>query len=115
MNHTEYMRIWRASKPGYEASAAKRYRSGHQDAIRKSRRTRQASERAQHPEKKAARLSLWRAIKRGDIVRLWCARCLTDEKVQAHHHSYAWEDRFDVTWLCSPCHRWLHARIAEAK
>ena len=58
------------------------------------------------PEKSPARIAVYRAIKRGQLVRpSECENCSKPCKPEAHHHKgYGKEYRLDVQWLCTQCH-----------
>jgi hypothetical protein len=58
------------------------------------------------PEKSPARIAVYRAIKRGSLIRPnSCERCGVKGQPEAHHHKgYDKKNRLDVIWLCSRCH-----------
>ena len=63
------------------------------------------------PERVKARAALNNAIENGRIERgCVCANCGAEGKMHGHHHrGYAWENRFDVIWLCHSCHVATHS------
>ena len=67
--------------------------------------------RAKFPERTRARQSLAKAVKSGKISRPdACSECGSSGFIEAHHHlGYAWENRFNVVWLCKKCHWLTHA------
>lgn len=65
--------------------------------------------RRAHPEHQHARDVVYRAIKRGLLVRpAHCSRC-DNPKVQAHHNDYS--KPLDVVWVCRRHHGILHVGI----
>ena len=47
------------------------------------------------------------AVKKGDVVRpSTCSQCGSPRYIEGHHRDYAFA--FEVTWLCSSCHKRLH-------
>lgn len=57
--------------------------------------------------KSKVRSALSSAIKTHRLTPCACEKC-GEEKTQAHHDSYAWEDRLKVRWLCTKCHAEHH-------
>lgn len=48
-----------------------------------------------------------KAIKSKELFRPKnCCDCNKSGKIEAHHNDY--NKPLDVSWLCRPCHRWLH-------
>lgn len=62
--------------------------------------------RARYPEKYQARKEVLMASRKGILVKQPCEIC-KDKKTQAHHTDYS--KPLDVTWLCSKCHKDVHA------
>jgi hypothetical protein len=54
--------------------------------------------------RRAAMKAVSRARRQGELKPTPCARCGSDDYVEAHHESYAREDWLHVTWLCRSCH-----------
>ena len=96
---------WRRSYIG--KASRKRYEQTESYKI-KSKKTR-AAYKANNPEKILTRDAVYRAVRRGTLVRKPCRDC-GEVKVQAHHEDYL--KRFEVIWLCPPCHTKLH-RLAN--
>ena len=64
--------------------------------------------RLKNLDKSRARGAMRSKIKNGMIFRpIQCQKCGGSEgKIEAHHHEgYSRENRFNVQWLCKPCHR----------
>ena len=64
--------------------------------------------REANPEKKQAHEAVRRAIRKGVLVRPdSCSQCGNNQmRIEAHHHKgYAKENRLDVVFLCTSCHR----------
>lgn len=69
---------------------------------------RQKIRRKSEPEKKQANEAVRRAIRKGVLVRPEsCTECgQSHMRIEAHHHKgYAKEDRLNVVFLCTSCHR----------
>ena len=69
---------------------------------------RQKIRRKAEPEKKQANEAVRRAIRKGVLVRPEsCTECgQSHMRIEAHHHKgYAKEDRLNVVFLCTSCHR----------
>jgi hypothetical protein len=62
-------------------------------------------------EKYLAHKAVYKAIKKGTLVKQPCEICGTAEKVQAHHDDYS--KRLDVRWLCPKHHKEHHAQMRE--
>ena len=65
------------------------------------------------PDQEKARSAVYRAVKRGDIMKPeMCTECGQKRYLHGHHHKgYAKENRLDIIWLCIPCHQFGHERI----
>jgi formylmethanofuran dehydrogenase subunit E len=61
--------------------------------------------RPEERRKHYARVSLKKAIKRGRVTKMPCEKC-GSALSQAHHSDYS--RRWDVQWLCQPCHAKEH-------
>ena len=69
---------------------------------------RMRTRRKTEPEKKRAHEAVRRAIRRGLLVRPdSCSQCGNNQmRIEAHHHKgYAKENRLEVIFLCTSCHR----------
>jgi len=65
--------------------------------------------RARNPEKYKAQNAVSNALRDGKLQKFdACEWCGCQERIEAHHPSYAEEMRLCVTWLCSPCHKRTH-------
>ena len=66
-----------------------------------------AIQRKRHPEHKRARDAVYRAVKRGDLIKPDnCEECnKKTNDLQGHHESYLPEHWLNVEWLCRKCHR----------
>lgn len=60
-----------------------------------------------YPERIKVMSAVAWAIKKGELIRpTICAQCNKEGRIEAHHYKgYAWENRFDIQWLCPLCHR----------
>ena len=60
-----------------------------------------------YPERNRARKAVYRAVRRGQIIKQnSCESCSAESaKLEAHHEDYS--KQLEVTWLCIPCHRKL--------
>lgn len=69
---------------------------------------RQRVRRKAYPEKKAAYEAVNKAIRQGVLIRpRKCSRCSrSDQRIEGHHHEgYSKENRINVVFLCTSCHR----------
>jgi len=57
-----------------------------------------------------AHSSVFRAIRKGILVKMPCVRC-GEQKSLAHHEDY--DKPLDVMWLCQPCHKQRHKELKE--
>jgi len=66
---------------------------------------------AREPFKIKAQTAVHEAVKRGDILKpRRCETCgAVDQKMNAHHHDYS--KPLAVTWICDPCHRFIHRKV----
>lgn len=76
---------WKQRNPEAHAAHARAYRQRNRDKV-------------------AAQNAVNYALKCGKLARGRCAICDSDDRIHAHHASYAVEDRLKVTWLCYVCH-----------
>lgn len=56
-----------------------------------------------------ARAAVYRAVKKGDLVRQPCEGCGATDNIDGHHEDYS--RPLDVSWLCRRCHKRLHANV----
>jgi hypothetical protein len=61
-------------------------------------------QKERYPERDKAREAVRRAVKKGTLTHQPCEVCGSTENVQAHHDSYAKEDRLKINWLCKKHH-----------
>ena len=77
------------------------------------RRTRAVRLRYRHenrdPQKERAHDAVRRALRNGTLVRRPCQGC--GGMAESHHKDYS--KPLEVTWLCSSCHKRLHAEVAR--
>lgn len=67
-----------------------------------------------NPEKRRAYTLVWKAVKRGKLVRPdTCQECHKPTHPHAHHSDY--KKRYDVIWLCPQCHAALHKKLRSEK
>jgi hypothetical protein len=66
-----------------------------------------------HPDRTKARQAVYDAVRLGKLVKQPCEACGTTEDIQAHHSSYAYEDRLKVNFLCRKDHRLIHAYLKQ--
>ena len=63
-----------------------------------------------HPEKFKARDSVGNAVRSKKITKpSKCSACESTENIEGHHADY--DKPLEVIWLCSRCHKRLHAEI----
>jgi len=101
----EYMRTWYLRRSERVKSWAARYRAANIDAVRAYDR-----ERGARPTDfvvprfaKRAHLAVYRAIKKGSIVRPEIGECGHRGRIEAAHEDYS--DPMVFRWLCQSCHR----------
>jgi hypothetical protein len=87
---------WKQKNPEAHAAHAKAYRH-------------------RNKEKIDAQNAVNYAIRSGKLVRGKCAICSSEDRVHAHHASYAPEDRLKVTWLCYQCHAYTGVMLGQVK
>ena len=75
-------------------------------------RVRKYQAKPKNRKKLRAANAVWRAVKKGLLVRQSCEVCGLD-KVVAHHTSYRVEDRLNVMWLCRVHHSAWHTEHGE--
>ncbi len=80
---------WKKSNPEQHAALAREYRARNKDKIMAQNR-------------------LNYAVRKGIVERKPCEVCGSEDKVHAHHISYAPEDWYNVRWLCYVCHKLEH-------
>lgn len=61
------------------------------------------------PVKRAARVALGNALKRGDVMKPpECQICaVANDRLHGHHEDYT--RPLDVIWVCAACHAFIHA------
>lgn len=78
-----------------------------QEDYREYMKERKEVYRKRHPIRTRARRLLQQAVSKGKIVKPKnCERCTDRTKLHGHHYDYL--RAFDVLWVCTPCHEWLH-------
>lgn len=117
--HTEANRASKArrwEREGFTQNAViNRVRNRQRRAADPAKAVAEATEWAQrNPEKKRAARAVYRALKRGDLVRPdTCERCQKKRTpIYGHHPDYA--KRLEVQWLCASCHQLVHVEQREA-
>lgn len=65
-----------------------------------------------NPEKRAAHIITWNAIRDGVLIRQPCEEC-GEPRAEAHHDDYS--KPLDVRWLCGRHHRQHHAALRAAQ
>lgn len=96
---------WKRTEAGKECCRRERQTpAGKARQLRGSRKY-----QANNRDKIAARTAVGHAITRG-ILKPFdaCEHCGSDDRVEAHHPSYAEDMHLCVSWLCKPCHHLLH-------
>jgi len=63
--------------------------------------------RKQNPEKVKAHWQVEEMKRRGELTPQPCEKCGSTVRIHAHHDDYS--KPAEVRWLCSKCHRRLHA------
>lgn len=110
-NKIKYYRDYDKSRASDEKRVAstRRYRSS--DKAKAAHVKRNARYRERNSEKYNAHKKLTAAVDCGRITRpTKCSDCGSFGKVEAHHEDYS--RPLDVLWLCGPCHRLRHRKIA---
>jgi len=65
-----------------------------------------------NPHKRHARKLLNRCIDNGKIIKPnECSMCGNKSRIKAHHTDYS--KPFEVQWLCSSCHAYIHRKFKE--
>jgi hypothetical protein len=102
---------WYAKNPEKVRRLAKSWRLRNKD----HRKAYKKKYDKRNPEKAKAQHAVAQEIKMGRLTRPdFCEVCGEQSKrIEAHHDSYAQDRRLVVTWLCSFCHAFFHARQAE--
>ena len=66
-------------------------------------------QRERHPEHKAARDAVYRALKEGRLIKpSICQDCGEEKALQGHHESYEKDKYLEIVWVCRKCHRIRH-------
>ncbi len=60
------------------------------------------------PDKRVVRQKLRSAVRAGKLIRPRCCSLCNREDAQIDGHHDDYNKPFDVKWLCTYCHRWLH-------
>lgn len=89
-----------------------------QEAYRKTERGKEAVRRGsrayheRHPERRAARIALWNALRGGVVAKATaCQGCGAAGRLHGHHDDYA--KPLEVRWLCVPCHEEAHHEVSR--
>lgn len=87
------------------AQYARKYRST-ENGRSETHRINKAN-RNKHPEKSAAHHAVYMAVRSGKAFKPdMCSACGAPGRIEAHHYmGYARENRLNVRWVCSPCHK----------
>jgi hypothetical protein len=103
-----------ARKRYYEGETFKNTREEYKsrEYVKEADRRMVSDWRDMNPEKRAAHIAVYSAIRRGDLVRQPCEFC-GETKVDAHHSSYLPEHHLDVVWLCRKHHLQLHKELEQ--
>ena len=80
----------------YSGTPANRDKAANRKSVAKDKKLR--------PERNNARVLVYHAVKRGDLVRpTSCPKCgSSDRRIDAHHRDYS--KPLEVEWSCSRCH-----------
>ncbi len=112
--HNRKNTLWRKSNKEKNLKSANSYYSRHKEKIRAKYKENYALNKDKFKEKRTvksdkivAQRAVNLALKNGNITRKPCQIC-GNEKVEAHHSSYASDKRLDVTWLCMAHHNAWH-------
>ena len=110
----EYCRRWYRDNPAQNQERSRLYLESNRDKFAVwAKRWRQANDARMAPTDRA-RQAVYRAIKRGILVRpSVCEECGDTRTIQAAHYDY--QDLLRVRWLCRPCHtKWDRAQPKTA-
>jgi hypothetical protein len=100
-----YQRDWRAANSEAASAASRRWRESHPEVYTASHRNGVKRWIQANKEAATAHQLVFRAIRRGDLIRQPCQEC-GNPKGQAHHDDYS--KPLEVIWLCAHHHRQQH-------
>ena len=81
---------------------------------RAAERARKSAYKKNNSRKIKAHSAVYRALKRGDIVKPdTCSECGSTGRIHGHHEDY--DKQLDVEWLCGVCHGHRHRTEYESK
>jgi len=87
------------------AAGDRRYRDAKRDSGETAEAARQF--RRAFPERESARTAVYRAVRKGRLIRPEsCSKCRSVCRLDAHHSDYS--RQLEVEWLCRRCHREVH-------
>ena len=95
-------RVWKKANPDKLKASDKAYKTKHKEKHAKKQR----GYAKRNPNKVRAQRLLYKAVKRGDLIRpSECSRCKGNKegyKIEGHHFDYS--KPLEVVWLCHNCH-----------
>lgn len=98
---SEFNRKWYKENSAYHKEYYK------QNALKRSKNNRAYEKR--NPERVKAQHALYRALKKGILVRPnKCLVCATKCKPEGHHNDYT--KQLEVVWVCRSCHLEIHRK-----
>lgn len=84
----------------------------HKEYYKQNKEIRARNNRAyekRNPERLNAIHALYRAVKKGKVIRPdKCSICAKECKPEGHHHDY--DKKLEVVWVCRPCHLDIHRK-----
>lgn len=105
----EYTRKYYAANRERKLAREKARHAANKATVNANRRDWYAEHRVQEYAKSAVK----NALKYGRLQRGPCASCGSTARVHGHHDDYS--KPLDVTWLCSGCHKRLHASLSKGE
>lgn len=106
--NAENNRRWRAAHPDKAKASCLKWKRKNADKCRLHTKKGMEIYRGRFPEKAEAHRLVYRALKKGDLIRPGhCSTCTTPRgRIEGHHADYS--KPLDVIWVCRSCHVKIH-------